>query len=144
VVPQGFSPVFKNFKLQVYQETRMNWIVVGIGGALGSMARHGVNMMLAQRMLRGEPYATATVNIAGSLAIGLLAGSIAGGRLQLSAEARTFLFVGILGGFTTFSSFVLDTFTLAEGGRSSAALVNVLGQVVVGYAVAYLGFRLAA
>ena len=122
----------------------MSWIAVGIGGALGSMARHGVNVMFAQRMLRAEPYGTAAVNIIGSLAIGLIAGSIAGGRLHLSAETRTFLFVGVLGGFTTFSSLMLDTFTLAEGGRPSAALVNVLGQAVVGYAAAYLGFRLAA
>ena len=120
----------------------MSWIAVGIGGALGSMARHGVNVMFAQRLLRSEPYGTATVNILGSLAIGLLAGLIAGGRLQLSEEARIFVFVGILGGFTTFSSLMLDTFTLAEGGRPTAAVVNVLAQVVAGYAVAYLGFRL--
>jgi fluoride exporter len=122
----------------------MIWLAVGVGGALGSMARHGVNVLLAQQFLRAEPYGTATVNILGSLAIGLLAGSIAEGRLQLSLEARTFLFVGILGGFTTFSSLMLETFTLAEGGRPTAALANVMGQVVVGYAVAYLGFRLAA
>ena len=122
----------------------MTWIAVAIGGALGSIARHGVNVMFAHRTLRGDPYATAAVNISGSLAIGILAGLIAGSRLHLSVEARAFLFVGILGGFTTFSSLMLDTFTLAEGGRPTAALVNVLGQVVLGYAAAYVGFRLSS
>ena len=122
----------------------MTLIAVAIGGALGSVARHWVNVLFAQRLVGAQPYGTAAVNIAGSLVIGLLAGSIAGGRLHLSAEARTFLFVGILGGFTTFSSLMLDTFTLADGGRPGAAVANVLGQVIVGYAVAYVGFRLAA
>ena len=108
------------------------------------MARHGVNLLFAHRLLRAEPYGTATVNIVGSLAIGALAGIIASGRLHLSTEMRTFLFVGILGGFTTFSSLMLDTLTLVHGGRHSAAFVNVMGQCLLGYAAVYAGFRLGA
>ena len=121
-----------------------HWIAVAIGGALGSLGRHAVNVAFGHRLPGAESYGTATVNILGSLAIGVLAGLIAGGRLQLSPETRIFVFVGLLGGFTTFSSLILDTFTLAEGGRSSAAIFNVLLQVIVGYAAAYVGFRLAA
>jgi CrcB protein len=91
---------------------------------------------------RAIPYATATVNVAGSLAIGLLAALIASGRLQWSAELRTFVFVGILGGFTTFSSFMLDTLTLGHGGDQALAFWNVTLQTTVGLAAVWGGYRL--
>ena len=94
----------------------MIWLAVAFGGALGSMARHGVNVFFAHTLERAVPYTTATVNLIGSAVIGLLAALIATGRLELSPAARTFVFVGILGGFTTFSSFMLDTLTLGHGG----------------------------
>jgi CrcB protein len=121
----------------------MMWLAVGVGGALGSMLRHGVNLFFGHVLGRPGPYGTATVNIIGSLVIGVLAGLIAGGRLHETPAIRAFVFVGILGGFTTFSSLMLDSFTLAEGHQVSAALLNVAGQVVLGYAAAYTGFRLA-
>ena len=120
----------------------MTWLVVALGGAIGSMARHGVNDFFGPVLGRPGPYATASVNVIGSFVIGLLAGLIAGGRLHETPVMRAFIFVGILGGFTTFSSFMLDTFTLAAGRHVSAALLNVAGQVLVGYAAAYVGFRL--
>jgi len=121
----------------------MVWLAVGAGGALGSMLRHGVNVFVGHVLGRPGPYATATVNILGSLVIGALAGLIAGGRLHETPVMRAFVFVGILGGFTTFSSLMLDSFTLAEGHHLSEAVLNVAGQVVVGYAAAYAGFKLA-
>jgi CrcB protein len=78
----------------------------------------------------------------GSFVIGLLAGLIAAQRLDLTPAARTFLFVGILGGFTTFSCFMLDTLTLTSGGQVVAAVANAGGQVVLGYLLAYVGYRL--
>src|SRR2546430_12558546 len=81
----------------------MVWLAVGVGGALGSMARHGINVFFAHVLERPVPYATAAVNLAGSAVIGLLAAVVATGRLHMSPELRTFVFVGILGGFTTFS-----------------------------------------
>ena len=122
----------------------MIWLAVALGGALGSVARHGVNVLFTQLLERAAPYATATVNLAGSLVIGVLAALIATGRLQWSVELRTFVFVGILGGFTTFSSLMLDTFTLAEGHQVSTAVLNVAVQVFFGYAAAYIGFKIAA
>ena len=120
----------------------MNWIAVALGGALGSMARHWVNLELAHRLERSVPYATFAVNVVGCVVIGALAGLIAGGRLHLTPAMRTFVFVGVLGGFSTFSSFGLDTFTLGHGGDHAAALWNVVGQVGLGLGGVWLGFYL--
>ena len=121
----------------------MIWLAVAAGGALGSMARHGVNLMFARSLERAIPYATASVNLIGSAVIGLLAGLIASGRLHVSIEMRTFVFVGILGGFTTFSSFMLDTLTLAQGADHGLALANVAGQLALGFACVWVGYQLA-
>jgi len=91
---------------------------------------------------RSVPYATAAVNLVGSAIIGLLAAVIATGRVQMSPELRTFIFVGILGGFTTFSSFMLDTFTLGHGGEHALAFWNVALQTGFGLLAVWAGFRL--
>jgi CrcB protein len=80
------------------------------------------------------------VNLGGCLAIGVLAGLVASHRVVMPPPMRVFIFVGILGGFTTFSSFGLDTFTLAEGGRYVPAAVNVAIQVVFGFALVAAGY----
>lgn len=112
----------------------MTWIAVAVGGALGSVARHWVNWQLAHRLERSVPYATLVVNVIGCVTIGALAGRIAGGRLHMTPVIRTFVLVGVLGGFTTFSSFGLDTFTLGHGGDHVAAFWNVVGQVGLDWA----------
>jgi CrcB protein len=122
----------------------MNVVLVGIGGALGSMARHGVAMAIARiSPARAVPYATMTVNLAGCLVIGVLAGLVASQRVTLSPALRVFAFVGLLGGFTTFSSFGLDTFTLAHGGRGGTAAVNMIIQVGAGCALVAAGYAAA-
>ena len=120
----------------------MIWLAVAAGGALGSMARHGVNVLFAHALERATPYATASVNLLGSLMIGLLAALIASGRLQMSAAMRTFVFVGLLGGFTTFSSFMFDTFTLGHDGDQILAFWNVALQTALGLAAVWGGYRL--
>ncbi len=122
----------------------MTWLAVALGGAIGSMARHWVNLELAHRLERSVPYATAVVNMIGSALIGLLAGAIAVGRLQMSSTMRTFVFVGLIGGFTTFSSFMLDTFTLGHGGDHLAAAANVAAQIVVGAGLVWAGYYVGA
>jgi CrcB protein len=121
----------------------MTWIAVVLGGAVGSAARHAVNLTFSHLGEGATPYATATVNIAGSLVIGVLAGLSAGGRLHMSPHVRTFVFVGILGGFTTFSSLMLDTLTLTHGTERGLAIANVLVQVVVGAIAVFTGYAAA-
>ena len=120
----------------------MIWLMVSAGGALGSAARHGVNVLFGHVLDRSIPYATATVNLVGAGVIGLLAGLIAIGRLQMSTGMRTFVFVGILGGFTTFSSFMLDTLTLRQGGDHALAFWNVALQAALGFGAVWAGYRL--
>ncbi|MEO8070872.1 MAG: CrcB family protein [Acidobacteriota bacterium] len=120
------------------------WLAVAVGGAIGTLFRHAVNI-LSTRLL-GSPglYATAAVNVVGCAVIGFLAGRIASGDLRLTTTMRTFVFVGLLGGFTTFSSFGLDTFTLAHSGHRIAAAINVTVQVSAGLVAVFVGFWLAA
>ena len=121
------------------------WLAVGVGGALGAMGRHALNAwVLRLNLVPGFPAGIFLVNVAGSAAIGLLAGLLASGRLQVSADARTFLIVGLLGGFTTFSSFSLDTLALIRTGQPALAALNVLGQVGLSQAAAGIGYRLGS
>ena len=121
----------------------LTWIVVASGGALGCMARHGVNRLVHQHWsLTGFPAATLIVNLVGCCVVGVLAGLIASGQLPMRAHWREFVFVGILGGFTTFSTFGLDTITLIRAGNTAQALSNIAIQVVGGLAAVYAGLVL--
>jgi CrcB protein len=119
----------------------MGWIAVALGGALGSLARHAVNHLMGPRW-PAFPVGTLIVNLSGSVAIGLLAGLIASNRIALPPYWREFVFVGILGGFTTFSTFSLDTLVLARAHPPSAVL-NVAIQVLGSLTGVWVGYRLA-
>lgn len=121
----------------------MTWIAVGAGGALGSLARHAVNHFVARTLGSPSPLSTAIVNIVGCAIIGALAGLIAGHTLRVTPLLRTFIFVGVLGGFTTFSSFGLDTLALVHEGRTTVAFANVVVQVVAGVGAVFLGYNAA-
>jgi CrcB protein len=121
----------------------MTWLAVGIGGALGSMARHGVNVIVTRVAGQAVPYATAVVNIVGCFVIGVFASMVATGAWRASSTTRTFVFVGILGGFTTFSSFGLDTFVLIQDGQRGRAIMNVLIQVGLGLPAVFAGYAIA-
>ena len=111
----------------------MAWLSVAIGGALGSVARHGMNHLIHGRWpLMKFPLATLIVNLVGCAIIGLLAGLVMSERIHLRFYWREFVFVGILGGFTTFSTFGLDTITLVKSHSTAAATWNVLAQVGLG------------
>lgn len=119
------------------------WLAIGAGGALGAIARHAVNHLVHQRQLSATfPTGIFLINIAGSFAIGLLAGLLAGNRVDLSPTLRAFVVVGFLGGFTTFSAFSLDTLALARAGHAGQAVLNVAGQVGLSLAGVWAGFRL--
>jgi CrcB protein len=120
----------------------MIWFLVGLGSALGGMARHGLNRLVHQQNLSSTfPLGIFLVNISGSTIIGLLGGLVASGRWSLSFEARTFLIVGVLGGFTTFSSFSFDTLALVRDGHLGQALWNVAGQVALSLVGVWVGYR---
>src|SRR5215510_2512113 len=87
--------------------TRMNYLIVFLGGGIGSALRHGVNMLCARLFGIGFPFGTLTVNVTGSIAMGLLAGYFAF-KGDAAQSWRLFLMTGVLGGYTTFSAFSLD------------------------------------
>lgn len=123
----------------------MLWLVIAAGGALGALARHLTTVALHPRLPGiGIPGGIFIVNVTGCLAIGLIAGAIVSQRLIAGEHLRAFLVVGVLGGFTTFSSFGLDTFTLVRGGQPALAAANALGQMVLGLAAVWIGFVAAA
>jgi len=121
----------------------LTWIVVASGGALGCMARHAVNRLVHQHWpLMRFPAATVIVNLVGCCVIGVLAGLIASGQLPMRTHWREFVFVGILGGFTTFSTFGLDTITLLRMGEVTQAFSNIVLHVIGGLAGVYSGLVL--
>ncbi|MCG3148874.1 MAG: putative fluoride ion transporter CrcB [Verrucomicrobiae bacterium] len=107
-------------------------LLLALGGALGTVARYGLNGLVAQRMPT-FPLGTLVVNFSGCFLIGLLA------PLALRPEWRLFLMVGFCGGYTTFSSFSLQTFDLARDGEWLAVAVNVIGTNVLCLLGVYLG-----
>jgi fluoride exporter len=123
----------------------MTWVAVACGGALGTVARHGVNQLVSWLWPAARyPLSTTLVNVSGCFLIGVLAGLVASDRVTLRFLWREFVFVGVLGGYTTFSTFGLDTFTLLRGGAAGIAFVNVAAQVVGGLALVWIGFALAS
>ncbi|MGV7122287.1 fluoride efflux transporter CrcB [Sphingopyxis sp. 550A] len=110
---------------------------VMVGGAIGAGARHLVGQVMLARLGPGFPWWTLSINIAGSLLMGLLVGWLARGGG--SDTTRLFLGVGILGGFTTFSSFSLEYWTLFERGQTAQALAYVLASVLIGIAACGAG-----
>ena len=123
----------------------MIWLLVGAGGALGSVARHGLNQLIHERNLSSTfPLGIFIVNVVGSAAIGLLAGLVGSSRWTMSLESRAFLIVGVLGGFTTFSTFSFDTFALVRDGHLAQAVWNAAGQVLLSLAAVSIGYRIAS
>ena len=115
--------------------------LVALAGALGALARFGVHGLVQSRAASRFPYGTVVVNLTGSFALGLLVGLVT--YQGLDADVRTVVGTGFIGAYTTFSSFSYDTVGLFENGGSRAALVNALGSVVAGLAVATAVFALA-
>jgi CrcB protein len=122
----------------------MTVLWVALGGALGSVARYACSGVAVRWLGAGFPYGTLFVNVTGSFTIGLLAALVATDvRPTLGADARAFLLVGVLGGFTTFSSFSLETLNLARSGALGPAILNVAGSVVLCLVAVSLGFATA-
>ncbi len=115
----------------------MNVLLVAIGGAIGAAARYLAGLWIAARFGADFPWGTFFVNVTGSFLIGIVLVLVERGTLP--GEARLFLAVGILGGYTTFSSFSYETLQLVNGGDIRPVLLNAFGQLFVGLLVVYLG-----
>lgn len=117
--------------------------MVAVGGLIGAVLRYLASTWVQGPVVgNGFPYGTLAVNIIGCLVIGIIAG-YAEVKRPLSAEAQAFLVVGVLGGFTTFSAFGIDTINLLRGGDYLAGAANVVLQVTFGLVSVAVGFRLA-
>lgn len=116
------------------------WLVVFLGGGIGSALRHGVNLA-GTRIGTGFPFGTLFANITGCFVMGLLAGYFAF-RGEASQTMRLFLLTGVLGGYTTFSAFSLDTLLLWERGQVPLAGLYVAASVVLSLVGVFAGMAL--
>src|SRR5262245_22469933 len=119
-------------------------ILVLLGGALGTGFRYGATNLAAYAIgqIPKYPYATFFVNITGSLLIGFLA-ELFDARMPVPPELRAALLVGVLGGYTTFSSLSFETFGLIREGKMGIAMLYSLGSLVLGLTATWLGVQLA-
>ncbi len=120
----------------------MNLIYVFLGGGVGAVCRYLVTTQIGMRLGTFFPFGTLTVNVVGSLLMGLIMGALAVlARTSglLPEQVRLLLTVGFLGGFTTFSSFSLETLTLLRGGSYALAVVNIGANVLLGLLAAGVG-----
>ena len=121
----------------------MNILFVAFGGALGSVSRYLLGTWIQSVSKSIDfPFGTLTVNLIGCFVIGFLS-QLAEARSVFTSESRAFVFVGILGGFTTFSSFGNDTINLVRDGETFNALANVGANVILGLVLVWLGRTVA-
>lgn len=114
-------------------------LAVFVGGGLGSLARYLTGLVFLQRFGPGFPYGTLAINLAGCFLIGIIAELAQTRSFGIGSSARLFLVVGVLGGFTTFSTFAYDAVTLAGEALSIPAIVYVLASVAGGIIAAFAG-----
>ena len=121
-------------------KTALDYVWIALGSALGGASRYWLSGVLARRFGETFPVGTLAVNVTGSFLIGLLAAlADTEGRLLISPVARSFLMIGVLGGYTTFSSFSLQTLNLARDGEWLYASANVSLSVVLCLLAVWLG-----
>jgi len=121
----------------------VNILLIAIGGAVGSVCRYLLSSAVLRTLGTLFPAGTFVVNVLGCLAFGAIAGA-AQERVSLSPEMRALLLAGLLGGFTTFSSFMNESFVLAREGQFLWAGLNLGGQVVAGFIAFWIAFSIAS
>ena len=121
----------------------MGYIIVFLGGGLGAALRHGINLGVARWFGTSFPLATMIINISGSLVMGLIAGYFAFKGSYGSQHWRLFLTTGILGGYTTFSTFSLDVAFLYERGELVHTALYIVGSVALSIFGIFLGLAVA-
>jgi CrcB protein len=125
----------------IWEKREMNYLLVFIGGGLGSSLRHLINVVSIRALGAAFPFHTFIINITGSTVMGLIAGYLAF-KGEAAQSWRLFLMTGILGGYTTFSAFSLDAALLYERGEIALALFYVLGSVGLSLAGLFAGLAL--
>jgi CrcB protein len=120
-----------------------NILFVAIGGALGASMRYGVTVLMISLLGKGFPYATLLVNVIGSFVMGILF-SLIEHDMMADLPWRSLFGIGLLGAFTTFSTFSLDTLLLLQDGDWLKAMLNILLNVVVCIFAAWLGMQMVA
>lgn len=120
----------------------MTYLVIGAGGFLGAIARYMVSVWISQRWGRGFPLGTFLINVSGSFLIGLLM-TLMSDRFTENPQWRTFLVIGFLGAYTTFSTFEYETGALVRDGEWLYASLNVIGSVLAGFIALKLGDAIA-
>ncbi|MCD4679914.1 MAG: fluoride efflux transporter CrcB [Bacteroidales bacterium] len=113
-------------------------ILLLVGGAIGTLARYALSGLTRYHLDGTFPYGTLAVNLTGSLVIGLIWGLWE--TTSISINIRTFMFIGILGGFTTFSTYALETINLFRSGEEKMAVINILANNILGLLLVFLGF----
>ena len=119
----------------------MRFLFVLVGGAIGALMRYLLSGATHQFLSKSFPWGTLCVNLVGSFFIGFLWGHFE--YVTISPNLRIFIFIGILGGFTTFSSFALESLRLFQDGEISHALSNVLVSNLLGLLLVFLGMAIA-
>ena len=122
--------------------TLINAAMVGSGGFIGALARYGLSGLVHRQVpFATFPYGTMAVNLVGCCAIGVIAG-LAESRQLFGPEFRTFALIGVLGGFTTFSTFGYETFAMLRDAEYLRVAANVGVHIVLGLALVWLGYAL--
>lgn len=114
------------------------WLAIGVGGAIGAMARHGVGAVSLRLLGPNFPWGTLTVNVAGSIGMGFFIAWLVA-REPHTSVMRAFVATGVLGGFTTFSTFALDAVTLWRDKSLSVAGAYVAASVILSLAGLFAG-----
>lgn len=118
------------------------WLLVAAAGSVGAPARYLLDTAVSDRVAAVFPYGTLVVNVSGSFALGVLTGLAL--DHGLGTTAQLVLGTGLLGAYTTFSTFTLETVSLLQSGETQAAVRNAAGSVLVGAGAAAAGWALAA
>lgn len=113
-------------------------VAIGIAGALGALARYGVGGWISRRNQSAFPWETFVVNISGSFALGLIF-TVATERWSIAPWLRSALTIGFLGAYTTYSTWMFETYRLSEDRAHALAALNIVGSIAAGLVAVYLG-----
>lgn len=139
-IPSGRFPSFSLLGGSYLFSSRVKYFLIGLGGFLGTITRYWLSGFIGERVGETFPWGTLCVNVTGCLIIGVVAAfAQPEGRVMLPPSTRTFVMIGVLGGYTTFSSFSLQTLNLAREGDFLRAGGNILGSVIFCLLAVWIG-----